>query len=143
MSKSFLDWIAYLLELANFNDLAIPNNLRETTVPLALLLPNLRSWPLIDQSENLQKENTEVVRLYCRATVDRWHNRFKELCQGMQYVKVWDSVVMQGTEKVEREQTILSWEHQSWINAVLNENSAQVYQVFVCNLLKTFLELAF
>jgi len=26
----------------------------------------------------------------------------------MQYVKVWDSVVMQGTEKVEREQTILS-----------------------------------
>ena len=143
MCKSFLDWIANLLKLANFNDLAIANNLGETTVSLALLLPNLRSRPLIDESEYLQKEDSEVVWLYCCATVNRWHNRFKELCQGMQYVKVWNSVVMQGTEKVEGEQTILSWEHQPWIDAVLYENSAQVYQVFVCDLLKTLLKFAF
>jgi hypothetical protein len=42
----------------------------------------------------------------------------------MQYVKVWNSVMMQGTEKVEGEQTILSREHHPGINAVLNENGA-------------------
>jgi alanyl-tRNA synthetase len=40
--------------------------------------------------------------------MDRWYNRFKELSQGMQYVEVWNSVMMQCAEKVEGEETILS-----------------------------------
>ena len=75
--------------------------------------------------------------------MDRLYNRFKELSQGMQYVEVWNSVMIQCAEKVEGEETILSWEHHPWINAVLNENSAEVYQVFIRNQFETLLKFAF
>ena len=75
--------------------------------------------------------------------MDRWYNTFKELIQDMQYVEVWNSVMMQCADEVEGEDTILSWEHHPWINAVLNEYSAEVYQVLIRSQFETLLKFAF
>ena len=73
-SESALYRITNLLEFINFNDLAIANYLREAYISFALLLPHVRSRPLIDESENFQEEYTQVVRLDCRATMDAWND---------------------------------------------------------------------
>jgi hypothetical protein len=63
-----------LLEFIDFDDLAISNDLREPYVSFALLLPHVRSRPLVDESKNFQEEYAQVVRLDCRATVDAWND---------------------------------------------------------------------
>jgi hypothetical protein len=59
----------------------------------------------------------------------------------MQDVEVRHSVVMQGSEKVERKKAVLSGEHHPGVNTVLDKHCSQVDQVVLRNLFKALLEL--
>lgn len=126
LREPFLYGVTNLLEFTYFYDLWIPDYLGEPAVALALLLPYLWPWPLIDECEHFEEKDAEVVGFDGGAAVDRRHDRLEELGEGVQDVEVGDAVVVQGPEEVEREQAVLSRKHHARVDAILDEHCAQI-----------------
>jgi hypothetical protein len=126
------------LELLKFDGGFFSNDLSETEISLAFLIPHFDFGPLVDLSEQLQKEDTQVVALNHSAAMDRWHYASKDEGENLQEVEVGHSVNLQHLQEVEGVEGITGWEDQPWINAVLNEHIAEVQShVLVSHVLET------
>lgn len=86
--------------------MAASNHLREARVPFAFLLPDLFLGPVVNQIEELQKEDAKIVTLGNGARVNRGDDALQDLGQYLQKVKLRDTVSMKGLQEVESVQCI-------------------------------------
>ena len=105
------------------HDFRLVHEAAETRVGLALGAPHKTVWisPPVDHLEPLHEEHAKVLRLVARATVDRQDDPSHDLGEHVEYVDLGHAAVDQSLHKLNAEDSVARREHQSRIQAVLNE----------------------